>query len=259
MKLITFVLSAFLATCLLASTASKDNEISSGPAEAEISIPIGTFTDSLQQATTKAESTPNADLFYNLGVDYFTLGDVGHANLYYLKALNLNSAHKQARANLDTSIRLGQDAKLYPQHLFLVRALFQFSDFLSVQRLAVLALIFLLLSALAFIWLLFYDSEKERALPILILSFVLLLSISSFVALGIKSYRQTHNPEAVIIAQRSDLFPAQGTSTNPVMELHAGLIVHVIEVKPDFWTVRLPNGEMGKISAKQLKKVRDGK
>ncbi len=247
MKTAWITLALLFTTFLLAAT--QQGSDASG-----LSASLNVYPDSMQQTVIKAEKAPNADLFFNLGVDFFSLGDVGHANLYFLKALNINSAHKQARANLDTSMRLGQDSKLYPQRLFLVRVLYQFSDFLSVPRLAMFALIFLLLSALALAWLLFYDPEKELALPILTLSFVSLLCLCSFIALGIKSYRQSHNPLAVVITPRCELFSA---ASAPIMELHAGLIVHIIEAKTDFITVRLPNGETGKIETKHLKRVTD--
>ncbi len=209
--------------------------------------------DSLQQAIHRAEKSPNADLCYNLGVDFFTLGDVGQANLYFLRALNINSAHKYARANLDISTRLGQDAKLYPEHLFLVRVLLQTLDFFSVNRLAILSLIFLLGSALAFIWLLFYNPDKERALPILVLALLLLLTVSSFAALGIKSFQQKHDSRAVVVAALSPFYPPKGNSA--LFEVHAGLVLKVLNARGSYWLVRLPDGQTGRLKAADLQKV----
>jgi len=46
----------------------------------------------------------NADLYYNIGVGYWQTGQSGKANLYFLRALNLNSAHKAAAEIWITSV-----------------------------------------------------------------------------------------------------------------------------------------------------------
>ncbi len=209
--------------------------------------------DSLQEAVKLAEKSRNADLYYNLGVDFFSLGEVGSANLYFLRALNIDSAHKYARANLETTIRLGQDARLYPEHLFLVRVFLQILDFFSVNRLAVISLILLLATAGVLVWLLFFDPEKERALPILLLAFFLLLCLASFIALGIKSYQQKNNSRAVLQAAVSSFYPPKGDAA--LFQVHAGLWVKVLNDKGAYWLVQLPDGQTGRIKAADLEKV----
>lgn len=213
--------------------------------------------DSLASQASRAERINNADLYYNLGVDYYAAGEQGLANLYYLKALNLNSAHRAARANLDLSLRLSQDYKLYPQRLFLVRALFQGMDFLSVNRLAYISLLLLILSAACFVWLLYYNPDKERALPILSLIFFTLLCLIAFISLGTKSYAQRHNQQAVLISQSAKLLAPEAENTTPVMELHAGMIVTILETKDGYSTVRLPNGQTGRLNQAVLRRVVD--
>ena len=71
--------------------------------------------DTLDKAIRLAEQKKNPDLFYNLGVEFFSRGEIGMANLYFLKALNINSAHSPARTNLELSIHYSPDADLYPE------------------------------------------------------------------------------------------------------------------------------------------------
>ena len=233
------------AILLLCTTLFAQSEL-----KVESSLP-----DSLQRAITLAAKSHNADLLYNIGVDFFSMGERGMANLYFLKALNINSAHKFARANLDTSIRLGLDARHYPEHLFLVRALMQTLDFFSVNRLALLSLFLLLGAALSLIWLLQYDPEKERALPILVLALFALLALASFTALGIKSYQQKHNSLAVLISSSSPFYAPQGNSA--LWELHSGMIVKVLNDRGKYWLVRLPDGQTGRLQGDHLQKVLD--
>lgn len=129
------------------------------------SLPLVGIADSTSTHTAKEKQEPhNADYYYNQAVSYFDSGNQAYANLYYLKALNLNSAHKQARANLELSIRLSADSKLYPQHKFLVNATYRMLWFFSVNRLAIISLILLLLASLCLAWLLFYDPDKRACL-----------------------------------------------------------------------------------------------
>lgn len=219
------------------------------------SLLVAQEVDSLQLKAQQADKTNNADLYYNLGVDYFAAGNQGMANLYFLKALNLNSAHKMAKANLDLALRLSSDANLYPQRLFLVRALFQGLDFLSVNRVAYLSLILLLCCGFSLLWLLFYDPEKERALPIFMLILFATLCLASFSIMGFKAYAQKHNQQAVIIARNVSLMPLDTAATKPITEVHAGLIVTVLEAKPDYYAVRLPNGQLGRVESESLRQV----
>jgi len=209
--------------------------------------------DSLDKAIRDAEQKKNADLFYNLGVDFFARGDIGMANLYFLKALNINSAHSQAKNNLNLSIRYSPDADLYPEHLFLVQVLYKVLDFFSVNRLAIFVLIFLFLSALALCWLLFYDPEKERALPILVLALCLIICIASSITLGIKLHHQKHNPNAVVILNQTNLLSP--TSNNVIQTVHSGLIVKIVQSENNHYLVHLHNGQLGRLKKEAVKTV----
>ncbi|MDD2228909.1 MAG: hypothetical protein PHY48_05825 [Candidatus Cloacimonetes bacterium] len=219
-------------------------------------LPLSAQMDSLSTGKpTDQVDINNADYYYNKGLDYFAAGNQGYANLYFLKALNLNSAHKYARANLDLSVRMSADNKLYPEHLFLVQLMFKTLDFFSVNRLASLSLLLLLLAAISLVWLLFYNPEKERALPLLIFVLFLLLCISSFTSLAIKSHKQKHNQFAVLIAGNTQLLPMSETESKPLADIHAGLIFTLIETKGEYSIVRLPNGLIGRVLSAEIAKV----
>lgn len=207
--------------------------------------------EKLMQQLSKACTINNADYFYDLGVDFYAAGEAGYANWCWLQALNLNSAHSQARANLELSQRLSPDASLYPPRPFLVRVIHQFLNFFSVNRLAVLSLILLLGSGISLAWLLNYNPQKERALPILVLSLMIILCVSAFTALGIKTYQQRNNNQAVVISPKATLYDDGGKTA--VLEIHAGLVLEILEKKEDYWRVRLPNGQTGRVIPSQVK------
>ena len=209
--------------------------------------------DTLDKAMRIAEQKKNPDLFYNLGVEFFSRGEIGMANLYFLKALNINSAHSPARTNLELSIHYSPDADLYPEQLFLVQVLFKVLNYLSVNRLAILGLVFLFLSALSLCWLLFYNPEKERALPILTLTFCLVLCVSAYVTLGIKLHHQQHNRSAVVIPRETELLsPA---NNNVIQKVHSGLIVKIVQDNGNYYVVRLPDNQIGRLPKEVVRKV----
>ena len=212
------------------------------------------------ETTEAADASPvnNADYYYNLGVDAYAQGDPGVATLNFLKALNLNSAHKQARSNLELAIRISPDSALYPQRLFLVRVLTQFGNFLSVNRLAIISLVLLLLTSLSLIWLLFFDHQKELAMPVLTLALFAVLCLCSFIMLGYKSYAQKHNSQAVLMVRTAQLLPVAEDNPKPLMDIHAGLIVTITENKGEDCVVRLPNGATGRLKASTLSRVLEG-
>ncbi|MDD4309500.1 MAG: hypothetical protein PHO32_03905 [Candidatus Cloacimonetes bacterium] len=197
----------------------------------------------------------NPDIYYNMGVQAFTEGNPGQATLQYLRALRLNSAHKQARTNLDLAIRMSPDSEMYPEHLFLVRVLIQFWNYLSLNRLALLCLVLLALSALAFLWLMFYDPQKEIALPLIVTGFVTLLCLLGFIMLAYKAHAQNHNQKAVLMVPSAQLMPQNDNSTKPLAEIHAGLILRVLKEENGLYIVILPNGLMGKLPAEAVQFV----
>jgi hypothetical protein len=210
-----------------------------------------------QMKSLEAEGVRNADLYYNLGVGYWQTGQSGMANLYFLKALNLDSAHKSASENLEYVTGVSQDKDIYPQRLFLVRVFFRAYDFMTLNRMAIMSLILLLLCALSAHWLLHYDPEKERALPTLITGIFFVLFLISAIFLTVKAYRQAFNAKAVVISAKADLRSAADTEASRVAVIHEALIL-IIEKETEGWClVRLPDGNEGWLPEADLMRVRD--
>lgn len=204
-----------------------------------------------------AEGIQNADLYYNLGVTYWQTGQSGMANLYFLKALNINSAHKPAKENLNYVIALSEDRDLYPEQLFLVRVFFEVYDFLNLNRMAILTLVLLILSAISLSWLLHYDPHKERGLPSLVFGICLVLFLTSAVFLGVKSYRQAFNSKAVVLAPEAELRAEPEAQAKRVALVHEALILVVEKAEAEWSLVRTPDGKSGWIPNQKIGKVLD--
>lgn len=199
----------------------------------------------------------NSDLYYNLGVTYWQTGQSGMANLYFLKALNVNSAHKLAKENLNYVIALSEDQELYPEQLFLVRVFLEAYDFLNLDRLAILSLVLLILSAISLSWLLHYDPQKERGLPSLAFGICIILFLTSAVFLGIKCYRQAFNSKAVVLAAEAELRAEHEAEAKRVAIVHEALILVVEKAEAEWTLVRTPDGKSGWIPNQKIGKVLD--
>lgn len=197
----------------------------------------------------------NADLYYNLGVANWQMGNSGVANLYFLKALNTNSSHKQAKENLQYVIDVSQDKDLYSERLFLVRAFLNLYDFFTLNRLAIVCLVLLFVSILALHWLLHYDPEKEKGLPTLVLGICLFLFAVAVVLAGVKGFRQKFNDKAVVILPEATLRKDGTEDSSRVAVLHEALIVHVEKETASMSFVRLPDGNSGWVDSSAIRKV----
>lgn len=197
----------------------------------------------------------NADLFYNLGVVYWQSGQSGLSTLYFLRALNVDSAHKLAKENLEYVVGLSQDKGLYPNHQFLVRAAFEIYDFLNINRLAIITLVLLLGTVLSLHWLLFYDENKERGFPILVFSIVLCIFLFFASITFVKAYRQTHNNKAVVTTPMAKIMVEADENASKLADVHEGLIL-VIEYTGTVWSkVHLPDGVTGWVLSSNISKV----
>lgn len=213
-------------------------------AEAEISssVPEGqnlyqNTLDSLLALT----AVPNADLYYNIGVCHYHTGSTGKAALYFMRALNLDSAHKLARENLKF-IQSQLDAEHQaPPQLFLLSIFNQAENFLSLNRLALIILILLLLSALCLHWLLHYPPDREKGLPILLLSICLFFTLGFSLALIIKYSRFLLNNKAVVTAPSASCY-ADPQADKPMFTIPEAYIITVVSSEGGISRVKLPDG-----------------
>jgi len=200
--------------------------------------------------------TRNADLFYNLGVCYYELGQPGKSILYFLRALNIDSSHSPARENLVYIHALDPTLPREPQQPYLVQLFLGVYAFLSLDRLALIVLITALLTTLSLHLLFHYPPDRERGLPVLlVLIFGLLLLVFGGTLL-VKINRWQHNPRAVVlssVALRSA--PAAGRT---LKELVPATTVTVKTETGSQLQVVLPDGLSGWIDRQAVELVVPG-
>lgn len=194
----------------------------------------------------------NPDLYFNIGVCHFHLDSHGYAALYFLKALNLDSAHTKARENLEYVLDRSPDKVLYPSHSYLASVFLRLYNYLNINRMALLCLILAMIFGIALHWFLHYDPAREKGLPLLVLMLCAMLLAVNIIMLVTKYRRMVRNPKAVVIARQSDAFDGSGDNYNRLFGVHEALLVQVEIYAPDYCLVNLPNGSSGWIKTADL-------
>jgi tetratricopeptide (TPR) repeat protein len=116
------------------------------------------------------EDLINADLYYNIGNCYFRLNQIGKSILYYKKALKIESDHASARKNLEFALTLTKDKQKIVSEDVIRSFWDKLFDSLSINLLAVIAIIIFGLIILLICFMIVFYRNRERTVPIFIYS-----------------------------------------------------------------------------------------
>ncbi|HOH46623.1 MAG TPA: tetratricopeptide repeat protein [Candidatus Cloacimonadota bacterium] len=188
------------------------------------------------------QGVEDPDLYYNMGVCHYHLNQLALAKLSFLRALRLNSAHKQAQHNVAFIRQLSPDQDLYPEQQFIQRLFYMLYDWFNINRLALGILFFLALSGLCLHWLLRYNPQKEKGLPVLLLSASCLLLLLFIGTTIVKTYRMNHNNKAVIAYDNCLLLEEPDPASNSGRSVSSALMVIAAETSGDYTRIILPDG-----------------
>lgn len=203
-----------------------------------------------------ASGIQNPDLCYNIGVCQNQLGHPGLAALYYLKALNLNSAHQDARHNLRLVTSLSQMESLDNSHPFLIQLFFDVLAWLNFSRLALFILVFLLLSVVCAHWLIFLPKDEEKGPPVLLLSLSALILISFAGILVLKLSSIQRDARAVVTVPLAEVYQ-DDAAKQALAPLPEASIVSVLSQKRELLQIRLEDGTTLWIKGTDLTKIND--
>ena len=187
----------------------------------------------------------SADLYYNMGNAAYRSNSIGHAILYYEKALKLEPAHEDALNNLDFVSKYRQDTFEEVPELFLRTWVKGFVKLFPEQTWSILALIFFIIILAGILIYLFsrYMIMKKAAFISALVSLVLfVLSVSS----AISGHRDIVNPDAGIILVPSVVVRSSPSSSGTeLFILHEGTKIKVNEEVSGWQNVRVIDGREG--------------
>jgi tetratricopeptide (TPR) repeat protein len=199
----------------------------------------------------------NADMYNQIGLSYYHQGYTGKAVVYFLRALRLNSNHGEAKNNLDFAISRSPDKDMYSQPSFLSSVFQKVFNFFTLNSLAFITLLLLLISVLCLHWLMHVSAGQDKAVPVMwliIVGFILLLAT---VLLAFK-YRDFRSDRTAVITDReAEGFSGPGEEFGKLFTIHEGLVIHISRVDKDWALITLPNGGAGWVLASSLERVKN--
>jgi len=202
------------------------------------------------------EGLINADLFYNIGNCYFRIHQIGRSILYYKKALKIESDHVSARKNLEFALTLTKDKQEIGSEDVIRSFWVKLFDSLSINLLAVIAIMIFGLIILLTCFMIIYYRNRERTVPIFITT-VLIFFLLVFLLLGFLKWRAYHfQNEGVILTPSAIGYSGPSEDFTRVFTIHEGMIFE-IERDEDNWSlIKLPNGLGGWVNQEAFELIK---
>lgn len=197
----------------------------------------------------------SADLYYNMGNAAYRSNSIGHAILYYEKALKLNPAHEDAIHNLDFVSRYRLDAFEEVPVLFLGAWVSGFVEMLSEQTWSMLALFFFIIVLAGLLVYLFSRQLILRKSAFISgLAALLLFVITVFSALS--RHRDIVNPDSgIILAPSVVVRSSPSESGTELFILHEGTKIKVNEEVNNWQNIKVIDGREGWISTADFESI----
>jgi hypothetical protein len=187
----------------------------------------------------------SADLFYNMGNAAFRSNSIGHAILYYEKALELEPAHKDAIHNLEFVSRYRLDTFEEVPHLFLGAWITWFIRIFSEQTWSIMALLFfvaILLSVLVYLFSRHILFRKTSIVTGLVTLILFVIAFSS----ALSRHRDVVIPDAgIILAPSTVVRSSPSESGTELFILHEGTKIEVNESVSGWQNIKVIDGREG--------------
>lgn len=188
----------------------------------------------------------NGKLYYNLANAYLKNDDLGHAVLWYARAVRLIPRDPDLKFNYSHALRMVKD-KSEDKSSGVLRILFFWNYLLgrtTIQWIAIgLNLLFWFFMGLRFV----KKSRTLRRITRVLTPFVLIFSITAFYHF----YQNTHDTQAVILDQKVSVLSGFADSSTELFVLHAGTRVAVEKKSKGFLKICFSKDKIGWIKAEE--------
>jgi hypothetical protein len=197
----------------------------------------------------------SADLYYNMGNAAYRSNSIGHAILYFEKALKLDPGHEDALTNLEFVSRYRLDTFEEVPVLFFRAWVKGFVQFFPEQTWSILALVFFLLilcGILIYLFSRYIVMKKVAFISALVALVVFVLSFSS----ALSRHRDIVNPDTgIILAPSVVVRSSPSTTGTELFILHEGTKIKVNEEVSGWQNIRVIDGREGWIKASDFESI----
>jgi tetratricopeptide (TPR) repeat protein len=197
----------------------------------------------------------SSDLYYNMGNAAYRSNSIGHAILYYEKAIKLDPAFEDAMHNLGYVSRYRVDTFEEVPVLFLAAWISGFVQLLSEKTWSILAMIFFVIVLTGLLFYLFSRQLLLKKLGFLSGLVALLLFV---VALLPAKSRHSHivNPDTgIILAPSVVVRSSPNESGTELFILHEGTKIEVNEEVSGWQNIKIIDGREGWISIEDFETI----
>ena len=215
------------------------------------------------------------DLFYNLGNAYFKSGDLGHAVLWYERALPLDPRNGDVRANLAVVRSMLRDQQLLPAHGGVRGVLTGWHRRLSAEESVGVACVFYALFTLSALCLIFRRSRFVRAfyrfaswvspgrLFGLGMAGDVLLGMATTAVIALlfagSAYAKVRESRvhmrSVVVSQEIAVFSGPSRDSTIQFKIHEGTIVTVRDGREGWVRVDLPGDLSGWVETETVERI----
>lgn len=197
----------------------------------------------------------SAKLYYNMGNAYFKIDDMGHAILYYNKALRLAPGDADIRYNLDVANSYTKDRIQVVPELFLTRWVRGVRQMISGNAWAVLSLLLFAVMLMAVMAYLLVNSLLFRKIGFIaaIVSFLLFIITTAF---AVTERRHATSPDEAIVMRASvSVKAAPEKNSTDMFVLHEGTKVRVGNSVEGWIEVTIADGNKGWLEERAIEMI----
>ena len=207
--------------------------------EEEYEVSLQIFKEILDQGV------ESPDLYYNMGNAAYRSNNIGHAILYYEKALKMEPSHEDARHNLEFVSRYRVDTFEEVPELFLSTWRKMMVKVLSERSWSVIAILCFLIILGALLIYLFSKRLLLKKVGFIAAVVGLLLFIITFTS-ALSTHRNIVRPESGIIISPSVVVRSSPSETGTeLFILHEGTKIRVNEEVSGWHNIRVIDGSEG--------------
>ena len=192
----------------------------------------------------------NGKLFYNLGNACLKQDRLGHAVLWYERALRLMPDDPDLKFNYDYALSLTLDER-GPSASPLLRILFFWKYLLTPHQLQWLAIIF---NGIFWLVLILRRILKRDRLKTLAYGMLLLAAVSTL-TVAYNAYETAFVGEGVILTHEAPVRSGLTHQATELFLLHAGAKVRIEREKEDYYRIRYSEGKIGWIQKSEVGRI----
>ncbi len=190
----------------------------------------------------------NGDLYYNMGNACYRLNLIGHAVLYYERALLFIPRDPDLKYNLSFVRRLTKDAVANPSYT-LSEILF-WTESMTVTELFYIFVAVNFLLWIVLILRFYIKKEWTYYLPVILLALWILAGFS----FGWKYYLNSADRRAVVLSEEINILSGPDEREKLLFQLHAGTIV-IRERTEDNWQLIRLDDRRGWVKKNEIEKI----